>query len=96
MDAFFHISQPLGLLEEKHRRELSGRFYWTEALRDCITGSVQFGAIDGFQRNNAARLPVVAAIGINYTQGGGVDPLPWRGGFWTSGGLTHAPLVVVG
>jgi len=70
VNAFLEISQPLSLLEEKHRRELNGRFYWTEALRDCITGSVQFGAVDGFQRNNAARLPVVAAIGINYTQGG--------------------------
>jgi hypothetical protein len=70
MNAFFEISEPLSVLEEKHRGELNARFLWTQALRDCITGSVQFGTIDGFQRKNAARLPVVAAVGINYTQGG--------------------------
>lgn len=39
-------------------------------MRDCITGGVQFGALDRTHRDAPRGLPVVVAIGINYTQGG--------------------------
>lgn len=70
MNRFLDISTALADLEEQHRKELNRRFNWTDALRGCLMGTVQFGAIDGLHRANTTELPVVVTIGINYTQGG--------------------------
>jgi hypothetical protein len=70
MNRFIDVSQSLSELEEHHRGRLNESFRWTANLRQSITGSVQFGAVDGRHRSSLSPLPVVVAIGINYTQGG--------------------------
>jgi hypothetical protein len=73
MNRFLEISSALADLEEQHRRKLNADFDWTDALRSRLTGTVQFGAVDGFHRANSTKLPIVVAVGINYTQGGTVS-----------------------
>jgi hypothetical protein len=64
------LSERLSELERLYFERLSNSFRWTDALRSCITGAVQFAVIDSVQRRHALRLPVVCTVGINYTQGG--------------------------
>jgi hypothetical protein len=70
MDVFSSASKTVAELEKNHLSQLNAAFAWTDGLRDCITGGVQFGALDRTHRNSLRGFPIVVAIGINYTQGG--------------------------
>lgn len=64
------MAKTVAELENKHLQALNSEFTWTDELRCCITGSVQFGSLDSRHQHTNRELPIVAAIGINYTQGG--------------------------
>jgi hypothetical protein len=70
MDKFSRLARHLAELEQSYFERLRDTFAWTEGLRSCITGAVQFAAIDTLHRQSNATLPVVCAVGVNYTQGG--------------------------
>ncbi len=68
MKTFAQLEEELQTLEQEHFKRLRADFRWTSELRECISGTVQFFALDNADRS-VAPLPVVCAVGINYTQG---------------------------
>jgi hypothetical protein len=57
-------------LEEKHFEQIREAFRWTDAVTPHIRGSVQVFAVDKPKTALAEPLPVICAVGINYTQNG--------------------------
>lgn len=68
MRTFAELENRLRELEREHFERLRAAFRWTPELRECISGMVQFFALDNSDPSPAPQ-PVVCAIGINYTQG---------------------------
>ncbi len=70
MNTFGRVAADVSDLERIYFERLASGLQWTDALRACITGAVQFAAIDPFHREQRSSLPVICTVGINYTQGG--------------------------
>jgi hypothetical protein len=68
LETFDSLQEKLLALERQYSNGLRERFACTHQLESCITGQVQFGAIDPRHKMKRERLPVVVIIGINYTQ----------------------------
>lgn len=68
METFEGLERRLLALEERHVKKLAQSFVCTQPLESCITGQVQFAAIDPRHKTKEQQLPVVVLIGINYTQ----------------------------
>ncbi|MGA8574336.1 MAG: hypothetical protein WB609_01455 [Candidatus Cybelea sp.] len=68
MDTFAALQNVLQALEREHFERLRSDFQWTPELAECISGAVQFFALDNGDRSPDP-LPVICAVGINYTQG---------------------------
>jgi hypothetical protein len=64
--SFADIESALITLERKQFDEICHSFRWTEELAPHLAGSVQSYVIDGLRTE--ARLPVICAVGVNYTQ----------------------------
>jgi len=71
VDTVQSLESKLLPLEKTHYTALNEHFRWPKikGLRDCITGGVQFAAIDKHHLHCTTRKPVVAIVGVNYTQG---------------------------
>jgi len=68
LETFDKLLDCLALLEKRYVSQLEHSFVCPPELQQCITGEVQFGAIDPRHRRKPEPLPVVVIIGINYTQ----------------------------
>jgi hypothetical protein len=64
------ISESLAALERREFASLRKSFRLTPELADYVRGSVQFYAVDKPRNSPSSSLPVICAIGINYTQDG--------------------------
>jgi hypothetical protein len=67
MRTFDELERQLDALEQEQFERLRAHFRWAPELRECISGTVQFFALD--RDRSSAALPVICAVGINYTQG---------------------------
>jgi hypothetical protein len=68
MQTYEEIKKSLLKLEEIHFQEVSESYRGDPKLGDCITGGVQFAALDELVSKSQQKLPVVATFGINYSQ----------------------------
>lgn len=68
MNSFAVLEKELKALEQEHFERLRSQFQWTSQLAECVSGSVQFFALNSAD-SSSDRLPVICAVGINYTQG---------------------------
>jgi hypothetical protein len=84
LETFDSLNAKLRILEEKHYQRISTEFFWPDRP-GIISGGVQFGAIDHSQKSVSKRLPVVCAVGINYSQQVMQSDLyklfPYKGGY---------------
>ncbi len=67
MKTFDELERQLDALEREQFERLRAHFHWAPELRECISGTVQFFALD--RHRGSGPLPVICALGINYTQG---------------------------
>jgi hypothetical protein len=76
LDTFHHIANALATLERKQFQRIKASFRWSDDLKHHIRGSIQTYAVDGSTKEGIA-LPVICAVGVNYTQNGrsGTDEL---------------------
>ena len=70
MITFLDISDELTILERRQFERIHSSFRWPEELKANIRGSIQCYAVDKPKNVSGERLPVICAIGINYTQNG--------------------------
>lgn len=63
---FSHIAEALTELEQEQFDVIRSSFRWTEDLVPHLSGSIQSYAID--DPKTTERLPVICAVGVNYTQ----------------------------
>lgn len=69
MITFPEIADELTILERRQFERIHCSFRWPEDLKPNIRGSIQCYAVDKSQKNvPGERLPVICAVGINYTQ----------------------------
>jgi hypothetical protein len=68
MDTFQNIHRELSILELRNMKRLRRSFSWTPEIATCLSGSAQFFAVDNYHRESIERLPLICAVGINYTQ----------------------------
>jgi hypothetical protein len=68
MDTFEHVEQALAILERRNVEHVRRSFYWSPERATCLSGSAQFFSVDKHHRASTERLPVICAVGINYTQ----------------------------
>jgi hypothetical protein len=76
VNTFQGVAAQLEQLERAHFERLEAEFIWSDSMRSCITGAVQFGVVDAYQRKSSAPLPVICAVGVNYTQDRAADGTP--------------------
>lgn len=93
MDTFKNLEVSLHALEVRHLDRLRADFAWSDDLRACITGAVVFGVIDNRQKKRQEALPVVVAVGVNYTQ---EDRGPSTGALYSYEGTGEGPRIVTG
>lgn len=85
MERFDHLALKLRALEKKHFRRINAEFPYSPDQPTIINGRVQFAAIDKHKHQNTSQaMPVVCAIGINYSQRrepATIRLLPYKGGY---------------
>ncbi len=75
MTTFKELAAQLASIETVHRELLAEHFELSNDLIDCVTGGLRFAVIDRHHATIRDPLPVVCAIGINYTQ----QAIGWQG-----------------
>jgi hypothetical protein len=68
MIAFQDIRNTLLNLEKDHFQRISNSFRAGPNIEACISGGIQFAALDTSESENEKRLPVIGTFGINYSQ----------------------------
>src|SRR5580700_1794982 len=67
---FQDVERALSMLEQRQFDSIRTAFRWPEELKPHIRGSIQYFALDKAKNANVRPLPVICAVGINYTQNG--------------------------
>jgi hypothetical protein len=67
---FADVERALTILEQSQFDNIKKKFRWSEVLQPHIRGSIQCFAVDKPKGALVNPLPVVCAVGINYTQNG--------------------------
>ena len=88
MPTFQYLETKLRSLEQQHFMLISAEIPSLSGLpiTEHISGGVQFGVIDDLHKQNSENMPVVCAIGINYTQ---KDQVPNNLYSYTGGNSTN-------
>lgn len=68
MQTHKEIRKALLKLEEIHFQQISDSFQGDPKLGDCITGGVQFAALDDSVSKSGQIMPVIGTFGINYSR----------------------------
>jgi hypothetical protein len=68
MQNYEEIKKSLLKLEEIHFQQISESYRGDPKLGDCITGGIQFGALDNLVSTSKEKMPVIGTFGINYSQ----------------------------
>jgi hypothetical protein len=64
---FQDVERALSMLEQRQFDSIRTAFGWPEELKPHIRGSIQYFAVDKAKDANVRPLPVICAVGINYT-----------------------------
>jgi hypothetical protein len=73
MDTFANLCRRMDELERLHLARLQETFVWSSEIQACISGGVQYGVLDSFHKAVERPMPVIVAVGINYSQDAKTD-----------------------